>query len=96
MLLTIYHHHQTFLERLKLEKKRLEDKMGFSENDITENKTASCCVFCPEIVTTGSGFSSWVKICFIASSESCSLDAELLAALQHLLVARPTEHQVSR
>ncbi|AAD10657.1 Hypothetical protein [Arabidopsis thaliana] len=85
--------YQTFLERLKLEKKRLEDKMGFSEIDNTENITASCCVFCPEIVTTGSGFSSWVKTCFIASSESCSLDVELLAALQHLLVARPTEHQ---
>lgn len=70
--------------------------MGFSEIDNTENITASCCVFCPEIVTTGSGFSSWVKTCFIASSESCSLDVELLAALQHLLVARPTEHQVSR
>lgn len=69
--------------------------MGFSENENTENKSAGCCVFSPEIVATGSGFSSWVNICFIASSESCSLDVELLAALQHLLVAQPTEHQVS-
>ncbi|KAL1208785.1 Midasin [Cardamine amara subsp. amara] len=85
--------YKTFLERLKLEKKRLEDRIGFSENDKYENKSAACCVFCPEILATESGFSSWMKICFIASSESCSLDVELLATLQHLLVARPTEHQ---
>ncbi|XP_010470609.1 PREDICTED: midasin-like isoform X2 [Camelina sativa] len=85
--------YQTFLERLKLEKKRLEDRMCFSENENTENKSASCCGFSPEIVATKSGFSSWVEICFIASSESCSLDVELLGALQHLLVAQPTEHQ---
>ncbi|EOA33535.1 hypothetical protein CARUB_v10019643mg [Capsella rubella] len=85
--------YQTFMERLKLEKKRLKDRIGFSENDNTKNKYAACCVFCPEIVATGSGFSSWVKICVIANSESCSLDVELLSALQHFLVAPPTEHQ---
>lgn len=95
LLLTINHHHQTFSERLKLEKKRLEDRIGFNENDNTENKSAACCVFCPEIVATASEVSSWAKICCIASSESYYLDVELLAALQHLLVARSAEHQVS-
>ncbi|EOA33965.1 hypothetical protein CARUB_v10021460mg [Capsella rubella] len=85
--------YQTFLGRLNLEKKRLAERMGFNENENTEYKSAGCCVFSPEIVATGSGFSSWMKICFIASSESCSLDVEILAALQHLLVTQPTEHQ---
>ncbi|KFK27090.1 hypothetical protein AALP_AA8G332700 [Arabis alpina] len=82
--------YQTFLGRLKLEKKRLEDRMGSSE---IENKSAVCCVLRPEIVATGFGFNSWVKICSIASSESSSLDVELLAVLQKLVVAQSTEHK---
>ncbi|CAA7023541.1 unnamed protein product [Microthlaspi erraticum] len=85
--------YQTFSERLELEKKRLEDRMGSSEEDNIQNNSAACCVFRPEIVATGSGFSSWMKICFIASSESSSLDVELLAVLQHLLVGQSTEHK---
>ncbi|CAH2065804.1 unnamed protein product [Thlaspi arvense] len=85
--------YQMFSKRLEIEKKRLEDKMDSSGNVNIENKPAACCVFRPEIVATGSGFSSCVKICFIASSESSSLDVELLAVLQHLLVARSIEHK---
>lgn len=70
--------------------------MGSSEIDNIENKSALCCVFRPEIVATGFGFNSWVKICSIASSESSSLDVELLSVLQHLLVAGSTEHKVSQ
>ncbi|KAL0877422.1 hypothetical protein Bca101_027127 [Brassica carinata] len=84
---------QMFLERMELEKKRLQDKMVFSENDNIENRSAACCIFRPEIVATGFGFSSWMEICSIARSESSSLDVELLAVLQHLLVARSTEHK---
>lgn len=69
--------------------------MGSSKEDNIQNNSAACCVFRPEIVATGSGYSSWMKICFIASSESSSLDVELLAVLQHLLVGQSTEHKVS-
>ncbi|CAN8238565.1 unnamed protein product [Cochlearia groenlandica] len=85
--------YQTFLKRLNLEKKRLEDRMGSREIDNIDSKSAACCVFRPEVVCTGVGFSSWVKMCFIASSESSSLDVELLAELQHLLVSRSAEHK---
>lgn len=84
-----------FLERMELEKKRLQDRMVFSENDNIENRSAACCIFRPEIVATGFGFSSWMEISSIARSESSSLDVELLAVLQHLLAARSTEHKVS-
>ncbi|XP_024011307.1 midasin [Eutrema salsugineum] len=85
--------YQTFSKRLELERKRLEDRVGSSENDNIENKSVACCGFHPENVATGSGFSSCVKICFIVSSESSSLDVELLAVLQHLLVTLSTEHK---
>ncbi|VVB16034.1 unnamed protein product [Arabis nemorensis] len=85
--------YQTCLGRLKLEKKRLEDRMGSSEIDNIKNKSAVCCVLRPEIVATGFGFNSWVKISLIASSESSSLDVELLDVLQNLLVAQSTEQK---
>ncbi|CDY32289.1 hypothetical protein HID58_067079 [Brassica napus] len=85
--------YQMFLERMELEKKRMQDRMVYSENDNIENRSAACCIFRPEIVATGFGFSSWMEIYSIARSESSSLDVELLAVLQHLLVAQSTEHK---
>ncbi|CAN7046685.1 unnamed protein product, partial [Brassica oleracea var. botrytis] len=91
--LTVDHHHQMFLERMELEKKRMQDRMVYSENDNIENRSAACCIFRPEIVATGFGFTGWMEIYSIARSESSSLDVELLAVLQHLLVAQSTEHK---
>ncbi|KAF2546368.1 hypothetical protein F2Q70_00022407 [Brassica cretica] len=91
--LTVDHHHQMFLERMELEKKRMQDRMVYCENDNIENRSAACCIFRPEIVATGFGFTGWMEIYSIARSESSSLDVELLAVLQHLLVAQSTEHK---
>ncbi|XP_010528473.1 PREDICTED: midasin [Tarenaya hassleriana] len=82
--------YQMLLRRMKFERERLEDRLGSGGNDSIEKPSADCCVLLPEILATGSGYSSWLQTHLLACSESCYLDVELLNILQHLLPVHST------